>query len=206
MDEVREEAKKYPGCKLKGFIGTIMKVNGVLYIGFRDHKPLYDSIKRSQTVDLSYDLKKFIFGEPESLYDLTKELSVYKPEIERELNPVKDDPPHMNGRFVARHDLHIFPIQFRSDKTQRTISSFEYTFTKKFEPIDMERDESQGKFPAVAFQMDFLPTISRYHLKKTSMMELWVDILSLCGGLFSVIGIVNSMLGEVAKTLVKARD
>ena len=120
---------------MRGNIDAIMKVNGLLYIGFRDHMNLYASIRKMRDVNLNYNLHKFIFGPPEKYYEIISEMKSFKPEIEDELNPVARDRPHRDGNFVAKHDLHIFPLEFRNDKTGRTVKTYEYSFARKFEKV-----------------------------------------------------------------------
>lgn len=178
-----------------------MKVKGLIYIGFRDHMNLYSALRtnKKRKINLNFDLKKLIFGPPDFYYDMIKHLSPYNPNIEDELNPVKNDKPHLNGNFVVKHDLHIFPLEFKSDITGKVIDSYEYTFGKRFEPVSQTKIQSNTGIPAIAFNLDFLPTISVYHIKYMPRIRMVIDLLGLCGGILSLVGVANFLLSTGVK-------
>jgi hypothetical protein len=112
-------------------------------------------------------------------------------------NPAHLEKPHRNGNFVVKYNLHVFPIEFQSDFSDTEIDSYQYSMVKKFKSI------SRGSMdmPDITFQVEFLPLVRIWHLKKMSVKKLFINILGVCGGVYSMVGIVNWFMSTGVKAL-----
>jgi hypothetical protein len=201
VDDIRKEAQSYPGCRLVGTFTKIMKVRSEIHINFRDHVAIYNVLKREKNpVNLNYKLESLTFGTLKAFNEITGDLSPYYPDIINELDPVRTDRSHLNGNFIVKHNLHVFPVEFKSDVTGELVDSYQYSIVKKFKAIS----QSSMEAPDITFQVEFLPLISLYHLKLRSMRKLIVNLLAVCGGVFSMMGLVNWFLSSGMRMLVGA--
>lgn len=68
---------------------------------------------------------------------------------------------------------------------------------KKFKPI------SQGsmEMPDITFQVEFLPLVRVWHLKQLSYKKLVINLLGVCGGVYSMVGIINWFMSTGVKAL-----
>ena len=206
LEDIKKESKTHPGCRLEASFAKVMKTRAEIHVNFKDHNAIYQLLRREQgsRINLNYELKTLIFGGMKAHNQMVERMQEWHPKIEEELNPVMSDRPHRNGNFVVKHNLHIFPVEYKSDLVHPgaqkgdIIDSYEYSIVKKFKAISSNGMDS----PDIVFQLEFLPITSVYHLKKMPVRKLVVNLLAVCGGVFSMMGIVNWFLGAGAKLLV----
>lgn len=194
LQDIKDEAKKFPGCRLVGTFENLMKVRAEVHINFRDHNAIYQVLSREadSRINLNYKLESLTFGDKLLQSEIIMRMESFHPEIREEIDPVSTDRPHKNGNFVVKNNLHIFPVEFKSDFSNRKINSYQYSIVKKFKAISHGSLES----PDITFQLEFLPLTSVYHIKKISYRKLVISLLAVCGGVFSMMGLVNWFLSS----------
>lgn len=200
LKDIKAEAKQYPGCRLEGTFENLMKVRAEVHINFRDHNAMYQVLKReaNSRINLNYKIESLTFGNKRDINSIVKNMKNFHPEIREELDPVATDRAHKNGNFVVKNNLHIFPVEFKSDFTGQQIDSYQYSIVKKFKAISHGSLQS----PDITFQLEFLPLTSIYHIKSISYKKLIIDLLAVCGGIFSIMGLANWFLSNGAKLML----
>ena len=113
-----------------------MKVRAELHVNFRDKNALYQALKKdkSLTINLNYAIGNLVFGKFSEHDKLWRYLMRYGINKYEDLNAdryVK----HNNGNFVVKYNLHVFPIEFKSDITGTQVDSYQFSAVKKFKPI-----------------------------------------------------------------------
>lgn len=197
---IKEEATQFPGCRLVGTFDNLMKVRAEVHINFKDHNAIYQVLKREDEsrINLNYKLNSLTFGNKNSNSEIIMRMEAFHPEIKEEIDPVSTDRAHKNGNFVVKNNLHIFPLAFKSDFSNRNINSYQYSIVKKFKAISHGSLET----PDITFQLEFLPLTSVYHIKKIPSKKLIINLLAVCGGIFSIMGLVNWFLSSGAKLML----
>lgn len=199
--DIKKEAQEYPGCRLEGTFDNLMKVRAEVHINFRDHNAIYQVLRREEDsrINLNYKLESLTFGKKVDQMEIINRMERWHPEIREEIDPVTTDRAHKSGNFVVKNNLHIFPLEFKSDFSGRKIDSYQYSIVKKFKAISHGSMES----PDITFQLEFLPLTSVYHIKKISYKKLVINLLAVCGGVFSMMGLVNWFLSSGAKIMLR---
>lgn len=205
MAEVREQAKKYPGCKITGVVKKVMKVKGVIYIGFRGNVSIFQTLRQESKhkINMECKINSFAFGQPKSRNRLINVLKPYIPEISQELNPNFTDKKQLKGDYEVRHDIRIFPLEYVHSMSKKIIESYEFTFTKKFQKVSEKEIDGVSRFPGVVFEFEFLPMKSVYTLMYNPKNRVFIDILAVCGGILSIMNILNYLLSSWAFFIIK---
>ena len=197
-NSVVERIKDWPGCRLTGQFNNIMKVNGIILISFVDHLGVYGEIlnKGINTIDMHYKIDHLYFGPIDNNKRIESILKPYHEDIHTELNPMKNEQAHREGRFNAHVHMQIFPFEVIDDLHKENLSSFQYSYIKNYKPFDAN---SMQNGPMITFRLQFLPIVSVYHIKVLPKFKTIVGILGACGGIFSIFGILNAFLLSFTK-------
>jgi hypothetical protein len=196
-DSVKERMKDWPGCRLSGKFKEIMKVNGLLIISFVDHIGVYNELVNTgvNSLDMQYNIDHLFFGSIERNQLIQRRLQPYHEDIHSELNPFKGEKPHTNGKFMAHIHMQIFPFEVIDDINKENLSSFQYSYIKNYK----EFVPGTQSGPLITFRLQFLPIVSVYHIKVLPKFKTVIGILGACGGIFSIFGILNSLLSVFTK-------
>jgi Endoplasmic reticulum vesicle transporter len=149
------------------------------------------AMTNNMSIDLSFKVHSLIFGDAGVNNKIIEDLRPFNPDVEKEISPFKFEKSTENDHFKAFYSLRVFPIEFKSDfhdhfSKYEQDDSFDYSITKKLKLINEKVEASD-----LAFQMEFMPVVRVYHLKKRSL-RMWIfNILAVCGGVFGLAGIIN---------------
>ena len=140
LSDIKKEAKEYPGCRLWGDFNNLMKVKAEIHVNFRESQAVYQSLKKDpeMNLNLNFHLQSMFFGDKPSYYKLADYMEKYEKKIRYELNPAMEEDPHNNGNFLVKYNLHVFPVEFKSDFTGTVIDSYQYSMVSKFKPITVD--------------------------------------------------------------------
>ena len=200
LNDIKKEAKEFPGCRLRGEFNSLMKVKAEIHVNFREQQAVYQSLKKDpeMNLNLNFHLQSMFFGDKQSYYNLASYMEKYEPKIRTELNPAMAEKAHDKGNFAVKYNLHVFPVEFKSDFTGTVIDSYQYSMVSKFKPISVDSID----LPDITFQVEFVPFVRVWHLQKLSMRKFAIGILGICGGVYSMLSIVNWFLSTSVKALV----
>lgn len=203
LQDIRQEAKEFPGCRLWGDFQNLMKVKAEIHLNFREQQAVYQSLKKDPEINLNlnFHLQSMFFGDKNSYYSLASYVEKYEKGIRTELNAAFDEKPHKNGNFVVKYNLHVFPVEFKSDFSGTVIDSYQYSMVSKFKPISVDSIE----LPDITFQVEFVPFVRIWHLQKLSIRKFAIGLLGVCGGVYSMLSIVNWFLSTGVKALVSQK-
>ncbi len=205
VESLKELVKKWPGCRMRGTFNSIMKVKGILYASFAYHLNLYNDLVRAEgvKVNLDYQVYHLHFGSVENNQKIEQTLKPYHEEIHTELNPFLDEVPHKKGNFLAFMYIQAFPFEVIDDVRKQNFSSFQYSLIRNYKQLEAG---ATLEGPSVNFELEFLPVISVYHIKVVPRFKTLIGILGACGGLFSIFGILNSLLSGFSRRISGASE
>lgn len=202
LQDIKKEMEEFPGCRLQGTFENLMKVRAEIHINFRETQVIFNSLRRDpkSNINLNYHLQSLYFGDLESYNALVKYVDKYEKNIKNDLNPALMETPHNMGNFVVKYNLHVFPVEFKSDFTRTVIDSYQYSMVSKFKTVTVESIE----LPDITFQVEFVPFVRIWHLQQMSIRKFAIGLLGVCGGVYSMLSIVNWFLSTGVKALVSS--
>lgn len=117
LQEIKNEAKEFPGCKMKGEFDQLLKVKAEVHLNFRENMAIYQALKRdtSINVNMAYRLQSLVFGGFEKYINLFRYLEPYDDTIRSYLNPAEEHGADSKGNMLVKYNMHVFPIEFKSD-------------------------------------------------------------------------------------------
>lgn len=194
------------GCRLKGSIsfprvaGTIHILPGrfVYAMGRKQFDPLLSFTKH---LNFSHSIEELSFGEyfPGQLNPLVNSTQI------RGSLEVSDRKKQANGRFS--YFLQVIPTTFERRSlifgSSYTIDSHQYSATQHFIPSTTGMTENQEShnakeivYPGVAIAFELSPI--KVHIRQQhpypSVTHLVLQLCAVCGGVFTVAGILDSLL------------
>jgi hypothetical protein len=196
-----ERIKMSPGCRIKGEFTELAKTKAELLINFNDNFSLYSMLQKIDGIDLNlnYKINEFVLGERSQFSSVLEALTPYHKNALEELNPAVLDPPHNNGNFVARHNIKIFPVEFKSDYTpNQTLTTFQFTFAKKFEQLEtpgIDYDHTDN----ILFELEFMPLVRIYHVEVFPLWTFFWNLISTCGGMFGLMEVISYLINRNSK-------
>lgn len=187
-----QDYKKFPGCRVIGNLHRGYKAESVIAIGFRDKERLYNTVRNNNdlTVNLNYKLNSFVLGSEKSFEDIVEYLNPHHPDIIFEMNPAYMEKAHEQGNFVAEINMHVFPVEYKSDFNGEVIDSFKYSYVKNYKTLA----KSRFRVPVIEIQLQFLPLKQIYHIKQQSFWDAILRILAKLGGILGVFEVVNYII------------
>lgn len=190
--QVMKDSKKYPGCNLVGTVYKAFKADSTLSIGFKDKQNLYRSVRRMKDsdVNLDYRLNSLVIGGEEEYEAVVEYLVPYHSEILIEMNPAALDEGHRSGAFAAQIDMHVFPMEYKSDYNGALVESYQFSYVKNFEILAKDKH----KIPSMDIKFQFLPLRQVYHIKEQYLWNEILGLLVIFGGIFGVVEVVNFFL------------
>ena len=200
-ESVKSLAREWPGCKLKGKFNNIMKVKGIITVGFEDHISVFNDLANSENIKLNLDHKVFHlkFGATENNEKIEQTLKPYHEDIHTELNVFLNETEVRKGKFNSFMYIQIFPFEVIDDTKKENFTSFQYSLTKNYKQMETGIISMQG--PSINFELEFLPVISVYHIKVVPRFKTLISILGACGGLFAIFGILNAFLSTISEKM-----
>lgn len=190
--ELKHDAEKYPGCRVIGKLDRAYKADSVVTIGFKDQSVLYNFAKNNNEVDISlnYRLNMFRLGTENDFQGVVQYLGPYHPDIMFEMNPAYLDEAHEQDSFVAQMNMHIFPVEYKSDFNEDDIMSYQYSFVKNYKPALL----ADHKIPSIEIELQFLPLRKVYYMKRVSVWNTVLRTLAKLGGILGVIEVISYLI------------
>lgn len=109
-----------------------------------------------------------------------------------------DDTIEKKGRFVAEHFLNIYPVHLYNDNEKEHFQFHEYTFVKKFKPMN----DKEKMMPLIEFKLKFLPFMQNIVVDHKPLSRVIINIFAICGGVFAVFSLIETLIGPGLKYLV----
>lgn len=196
LEIAKAQVKANEGCQIVGFI-QVNKVPGNFHISMHAH---HDIIMQAfdnalPRLDLSHKIGHISFGENRELMEIRSEFQ------EGVLTP-------LDGIKRYRAESVQMPINYEYyikvvPTTYHTLAGKEHyvhQFTVNTNEVMV------NSFPAVYFRYDLSPVTVRFTQVKESFFHFMVQVCAIVGGLFTVAGLVDSMIHSSMRRILKKAD
>jgi len=191
---LKEAFTKQEGCHLMGSI-EVNKVPGNFHVSCHAYQHFLTEIvqhNNGQTIDLSHQINHISFGSDEDLKEIKKKFN------RGVLNPldgvkvIKSEAVR-NG-VMTQYYINVVPTTYQ-DMSGKEL--YVHQFTVNSNSLET------GMLPAVYFRYDLSPVTVKYTLKKESFFHFLVQICAIIGGIFTVAGIIDSLIHKSVVHLLK---
>eukprot|EP01015_Nassula_variabilis_P016572 TRINITY_DN2548_c0_g1_i5.p1 TRINITY_DN2548_c0_g1~~TRINITY_DN2548_c0_g1_i5.p1 ORF type:complete len:283 (-),score=48.79 TRINITY_DN2548_c0_g1_i5:43-891(-) len=199
IKETVEGFKNGEGCQVFGYI-LVNKVPGNFHISCHAFGPQLQAIVAEtgiNTIDVSHQINHISFGSDDDLKAIKSKFNVGV------LNPLdgvkKIKPEHLNTTGVThQYYLSVVPTTY-TDLGGRDY--FVYQFTSN------SNEMNTAGLPVLVFRFDLSPVTVKFSQRRESISHFLVQICAIIGGIFTVAGIVDSLIHKsVRKLLKKAQE
>lgn len=189
VNDLAEDVRKYPGCNVVGKLNKAFKADSTISIGFKEKRNYYFGLRKIQDLDinLDYKLNSLIIGGEKNYEAVVEYLFPFHPYILEEMNPAATDEGHRSGAFATQIDMHVFPVEYKSDYNGALVESYQFSYAKNFEIL-----ASDGhKVPSMDIRFQFLPLKQVYHVKEQYLWNEILNLLTIFGGILGVVEVIN---------------
>lgn len=182
---IGELSLENPGCNYRGAL-NVRKVSGVIFF---TPKVIKNTIKMEDLLkfDASHVINKFSIGDE----------SVRRHSRRGVLNPLEKQRFNGSGRFMkVRYYLNIVPTTYGSGASSGLHPpTYEYSANWNSREVAI----GYGGFPSVEFSFDFFPMQVNNNFKREPIYHFLVQLCGIVGGLFVVLGLVDSVVARLTR-------
>ncbi|CAG9317217.1 unnamed protein product [Blepharisma stoltei] len=175
------------GCEISGHF-TVNKVPGNFHISFHATHEMMSQVPQQylEKIDISHRINHLSFGrEHRNSYIL----STFGEGEQTNFAPYDGIIKTDKQGVVAKHEytLKIIPIQYYDKITGEEFHSYQFSMNGSTSPIE-------AVFGIVYFNYDIDNIIMKYTRVYKSLPQLIISLCAILGGVFTVLGIVNSIM------------
>ncbi|KAJ7570765.1 hypothetical protein O6H91_01G134200 [Diphasiastrum complanatum] len=172
------------GCRIEGFV-KVKKVPGTLLIGARSSSHSFDA----SVMNMTHSITLFTFG---------RKLSSKMMKEFRRLSPYLDSTQeHLREHvYTSEHEniTHEHYLQVVKNQVVSLRSNEEYKLLEKYEYTAQSNMLQTRTLPVVKFHYELSPMQVLVREKRNSFSHFTTNLCAIIGGVFTVAGIVQSML------------
>jgi len=195
MAKVKESFTKQEGCKLMGSI-EVNKVPGNFHVSSHAYQYYLGEIyvqNQITTLDLSHKINHVSFGTDEDLKEIKKKFN------KGVLNPLDGVEVIKNENLksvgvMTQYYISVVPTTYQ-DLGGKELYVHQFT-------VNSNSLETYN-VPAVYFRYDLSPVTVKFSLKKESFFHFLVQICAIIGGIFTVAGIIDSLIHKSVVHILK---
>jgi len=177
------------GCRLSGYI-SVNKVPGNFHFSFHSQSNVANQLPRELTrkVKLDHTINHLSLGREHKNFYISKvfgegnhtNFAPYDGESKADSN---------SGSFKHQYYMKVIPSQFIDDSSGEEHYTYLFSMNYLSQPIN-------AQFGAVFFRYDIESITMKYVLEDKSFAHYTVSLCAILGGVFAVIGLVNSVFQE----------
>jgi len=188
LDELKEQIGE--GCNVHGTM-IVKKVPGNFHISCHAHSELVPIFFPHKSMNVSHFVHDLSFGE--QTHHL---LDVEEANINPLKNAYKIASDDGGGAVSYEYYIKIVPTLYQKSNGE-VIDSYQFVANS---------NELAGRYhlPAIYFRYEFSPITVKFTEKRKSFSHFLVQICAIVGGVFTVLGLVNSILHNTLRTVLKA--
>jgi len=184
------------GCRLSIY-SIVDKVPGKVLVGFSDMRDRFVDVashKPHENINLDYKLNRVDFGEDHPTFKSFKQFNGeplnYQPYLGLEPG---------DGKTMKSYTsfFKVVPTRFITNKNDKLIETMQYS--QSFRDINV----SPTSNPLVTFKYEVSPIIMIFRVEDTDFYYLVVQLCAVVGGIFALMGILNSLTWESISFLKK---
>jgi hypothetical protein len=190
LNELREHMGE--GCNVHGTM-IVKKVPGNFHISCHAHADLVHFFFGSKPMNVTHYVHDLSFGEQtEHLRDV-EEANTHA--LNGAFKVALPDPNDSQSAVSYEYYIKIVPTLYERINRE-IIESYQFVANS---------NELAGKYrlPAIYFRYEFSPITVKFTEKRKSFSHFLVQICAIVGGVFTVLGLVNSILHSTLKTVLK---
>lgn len=200
VDRIKKMIHSGEGCRVAGFV-KVNKVPGNVHLSTYSHSFLFGSLyQEARSMNISHTINHFSFGVDADISYIQrnfKDTGVVAPldGLQQTVTEIK------TGTFV---DSSIF--EYYTKVVPTTYKPLDrpplhvYQFTANSNKI------ANQQMPSLYFRYDFSPVTVQYEEKQESFAHFLVQICAVVGGIFTVAGIIDSVLHKGIVELAKKAE
>ena len=196
MQAAKEQARAREGCQIYGYI-MVNKVPGNFHISMHSyHDIVMEAFDNNVArLDLSHRISHISFGD-------NKDLQQIRTEFEEGVLAPLDGLKRMRAEAVQTPVNYEYYIKV-VPTTYHTLGGEEH-YVHQFTVNTNEVMVSS--FPAVYFRYDLSPVTVKFTQVKETFFHFIVQVCAIVGGLFTVAGLVDSMIHSSMRRVLKKQD
>lgn len=205
--EIAKEVDLWPGCQING-VFPIRKAPGNFHISFHSYFNFYEYLvnRANKNINLEYQIHSLQLETKGDHHMNVHAMKKYRDRHDKDfyikagnqaVHSLKDG-TDKKGRFVAEHFLNIYPVMLDDKVENETFEFHEYTFTRKFKPMN----DKEKMMPLLEFKTKFLPFQNVVTVHEGKISTLVLNIFAICGGVFAIFSLIEALLGPGLKYLV----
>jgi len=186
-------AQKGEGCNVNGFM-IVKRVPGNFHLSAHAHANLLAVFFQNKHMNLSHIIHNLSFGDhAEEAFDLE----------EAGINPLKNAKKIVsdsNAQEGKSFEYYVKIVPMRYEKLSgEVLDSYQYVANS---------NEINGHFaiPALYFRYDMSPIAVKFAKRAKSFSHFLVQICAIVGGVFTVLGLFNSIVHSSLRHLVKKAE
>jgi len=178
------------GCSLSGYM-VVKRVPGNFHVSAHAHANLLSIFFPDRPMNLSHIVHSLSFGEySEDEFELLEEAAI---------NPLKATYKYVEADLpeAKSYEYYIGIVPMVYTKLDGSVlNSFQYSANS---------NEILGRYaiPAIYFRYEFTPIVAHFTVKAKPFSHFIVQVCAIIGGVFTVLGIMNSMVNSTLKVMLK---
>ena len=179
------------GCRLKGYF-FVNKVPGNFHISSHAFAPTIQklAIENKLDIDLNHKINYLSFGDDEEIKIIN---SKFKEGTLLSLNG--KNKPRNKYRTIYEYYIKVVPTTY-NDVQENIYYSYQYTYNSNDSP-------AYNQFPSLYFRYDISPITVEYTHYRDKFLSFFIQICAILGGVFTVTGIIDSMIHKSVKALLR---
>ena len=190
IEVLKSEFQNQEGCQFIGNI-NVMRVPGNFHVSSHSYQRTLHNLFNSNkdfTYDISHKINHISFGDESDIQYVKNTFDVGN------VSPLdgiekKSDP---KVRKMFEYYLKVVPTQYNEINGK----SFDvYQFSSNSNDV-----KGNMFFPTLYFRFDIAPILIRYQQYKESSFEFFVQLCAIVGGIYSVIGIIDTLVNRLLRS------
>jgi len=190
------------GCRLSGVM-IVNKVAGNFHIALgdsiiRDGRHIHQFVPaEAPNFNITHTVHSISFGKPYPFMPANP-LDLVSRTVEKEI-----------GTGLFQYFIKVIPTTY-VDERGYSLSTNQYTFTERFRPLmvpssnpDTPAQMQASVIPGIFFVYELAPFVIEVTRTKVPLLHLFTRLLAVVGGVFSIMGVVDSFVFGVSKLTAK---
>ena len=195
-DKVKTEMKNDEGCNLKGFF-FVDAVPGSFHITSGYHGNIVQRLanERILKVNIQHRINQISFGK----FNINEIWSNFGKEISKlsaSLTNIKRK--NDNNSKIYQYYLKIVPTKFLT-YSGKEINNYQYTYSSFAE-------YTLNEMPSIYFRYDISPITVEYKQYKETILNFFINICAILGGVFTVTGIIDTIVHKSVVLLLRKAE
>lgn len=187
----RPEEQRGEGCRVNGHM-IVKRVPGNFHISCHSHADLLHVFFGSERMNVSHEIHHLSFGD-EVIVDAARASNPLNGVAKSGGDPEKDPHPLSYEYYIK-----VVPTSFVD---LSGVERKSYQFVANSNSV-----AGHYRLPAAFFRYDLSPITMVFRETKTPTMHFLVQVCAIVGGVFTVLGLVNSVLSSTVQRLMKKAE